>query len=148
MKRAASPAPAPPRGGSADNRQTRANQKQVQVASNGTPTLFKGLVPRYVSPAVLDHLRRSGAKFETGAADYHRHVLEVFTTSAGAEVLERHGVATRLVKRGASWPDARLAKAAGRAAFLGASAAAANDPLEVAFRAYAADVQAGWREPL
>ena len=120
------------------------------MASNGTPTLFKGLVPRYVSPAVLDHLRRSGARFETGVADYHRHVLEVYTTFDGAEVLERYGITTRLVKRGPAWPDVRapLPEGAGRRAYTAAATDRRGDALDAAFRAYAADVQAGLREPL
>ena len=115
------------------------------MASNGTPTHFKGLVPRYLSPAVLDNLRRSGAKFETGRADYHRHVLEVFTTLAGAEVLERHGITTRLVKRGPAWPNPRapLTKAAGRRA----RPDRRGDALDAAFNRAAAGVEAGRREP-
>jgi hypothetical protein len=91
-------------------------------------------VPRYRAPAVLEALRRSGARVETGRTDHDRHQLEVFVSNNGAELLEQHGITTRVVKRGPpTWPDPRdrLVSGAGRAAFLDAHRPAASpDPLE------------------
>ena len=115
------------------------------MAANGSPARFKARVPRYRLPCVLDHLRRSGATFETGATDHERRTVELFTSHAGSEVLERHGITTRLVKRGPGWPDPRapLTKGAGHRA----RPDRRGDALDAAFKRAAADARARRGEP-
>ena len=119
------------------------------MSGNGTPSLFKAHVPRFLWPAVQDHLRRSRATFETGLPNGQRHTLEVYTNFAGAQALEQQGIRTRLVKRGPVWADReRLDPGVGSEAFKAAKPRPRDDPFDVAFRKYADEVLAGIREPL
>jgi hypothetical protein len=103
---------------------------------------YRALVPRYCAPAVLDHLKRAGAPFATGTASYKTHTLEVFTTLAGVEVLEKHGIAGAPSKRRNPWDAMRIEPGGGRQAFFAARQVPRDDPLEVAYRTAEARLKA------
>ena len=116
-----------------------------------TPTAAPGgklrrLVPRHAWPAAQDALRRAKASW-TAEAVHDRRAVLIVTTAKGAAALEPFDATTANGVTTSATKGAKLAPRAGATAWRVAKGPdPIGDPLEQAFKRYAAEVRAGKRE--
>ncbi|MBA3891796.1 MAG: hypothetical protein H0X64_14840 [Gemmatimonadaceae bacterium] len=123
----------------ADTREKRPRGRPLNVAP--AVLQFHGRVPRYRWPEAEDVLANAGAQWSASAIDSD---IAVVTTPEGADALRRFMQIECAFKARVREPRANSAKpdTAGKQAWEAARGPDRGDPLEVAFRRYAAEVAA------